>query len=68
MPICTVKTASVHTKLIEDMYRKVDIKDFPKELVVFDEEKNAVLVTGLFEQMYIAYEKTVMLSELNDTF
>lgn len=64
VPICTVRTAIPHASLIEDIYRKAEIKEFPRERVVISEERNAVTVRGLFDDMYKAYSKTAMLSEI----
>ncbi len=61
-PVCTVKTAIPHTKLIKQLYEQVPIKDFPRELVTFDEEQRRVWVKGLYEKMYNAYATETLLS------
>jgi len=65
-PVCTVKTATPHARLIEEMYKSVRIDDFPKNDVVVLEEKNSVCVPGLFERMYKAYENSAMLSDIEN--
>ena len=62
-PICTVATATAHTKLIERIWREIPVRDFPRETVKFDEAKNRVYVEGLFEWMYQAYENETMLTK-----
>ena len=60
-PICTVETATAHTRLIERLWREVPVREFPRETVKFDEAKNRFYVEGLFERMYRAYENETML-------
>lgn len=60
-PVCTVETATAHTRLIERLWREVPVRDFPRETVKFDEAKNRFYVEGLFERMYRAYETETML-------
>ena len=60
-PICTVKTALAHTRVIKSIYEKIEIKDFPGDLVAFDEKSRRVYVRGLYEKMYEAYENESML-------
>jgi len=63
VPICTVRTAIPHARLIEEIYKNTPITAFPKESIKISEEKNSVCVPGLFERMYKAYEKSTMLSD-----
>ena len=65
-PICTVKTAIPHTKLIKQLHEQVQIKDFPRELVAFDEKDRRVYVHGLYEMMYQAYDDMALLSYNDD--
>ncbi len=61
VPICTVKTAFPHTKLIERLYRDFEVHDFPKDLIRFSEEDNRVYVEGLYKELYDAYGEEDML-------
>ena len=61
VPVCTVATATAHTKVIEQIWRECPVREFPPETVKFDEEKNRVFVEGLFSEMYRAYENEDML-------
>lgn len=61
-PVCTVKTALPHIKLIHDIYRNIPIADFAESEKVRTEEK--VYVPGLKEKLIEAYEKECMLSEV----
>ena len=61
-PICTVKTAMPHTKLIGELYKQVKTTDFPAELVAFNEKDRRVYVKGLYEKMYQAYADEALLS------
>jgi len=60
-PVCTVVTASAHTRLINELYKNVEIVNFPGEMITRDEEN--VTVTGLYEKLYKAYQEEAMLSE-----
>jgi predicted dehydrogenase len=60
-PICTVKTALPHTRVIKSIFEKIATKDFPREVIAFDEKRNRVYVKGLYEKMYQAYENESML-------
>ena len=64
-PICTVRTAMPHTRLIERMYGECPIRDFPAERIRETENGGGVYVDGLFRQMYDAYERGLLLSELD---
>lgn len=65
VPICTVKTAAPHTRLVKRIYEKVPVCNFPEELIVFDENEKRVWVKGLYEKMYEAYEREEMLTYPN---
>lgn len=60
-PVCTVKTALPHTRVIKSVFKRIEIKSFPGELVTFDEAARRVYVRGLYEKMYEAYENESML-------
>lgn len=62
-PICTVKTAIAHVKLIEDIYNTTPIHDFNKGCIHVDPEKDAVYVQGLFEAFWDAYQKEELFTE-----
>ena len=62
-PICTVETAMPHTALIEQLYQEVPIREFPKTATHLNPETDSVEVDGLFEALYVAYEKEFLLSE-----
>ena len=62
-PVCTVKTAIAHVKLIEDIYNTTPIRDFNKGCVHVDPEKDAVYVQGLFEAFWDAYQKEELFTE-----
>lgn len=61
-PVCTVKTAFSHIKLIGDVYRTVPVKDIAECEKVRDEDR--IYVSGLQEKMMKAFEKTCLLSEV----
>lgn len=62
VPICTVKTAIPHTKLINRLYEEFEVSNFPEDIVCFSEEEKRVFVNGLYEKMYEAYDKGEMLN------
>ena len=61
-PVCTVKTARPHVKMIGDIYSKIPVQNFPEEEKIYLEEK--LYVRGLQDKMLEAYDKECMLSEL----
>lgn len=61
-PVCTVKTALSHVKLISDVYRNISISDFAESEKICTEEK--IYVPGLGEKLLAAYEKECLLSEV----
>ena len=63
-PVCTVKTALPHVRVIEALYKSCPILNFPKETIYLDEKHNRLSVAGLFDQIYRAYENETSLSEL----
>ena len=64
-PIGTVKTAIPHVDLIERIYKTTPICNFKKEHIHINEEKDAVYVQGLLEQIRNSYENEIMFSETN---
>lgn len=62
-PICTVETAMPHTELIGRLHREIPIRTFDSSRVHLNPDTDAVVVDGLFEAMYEAYEKEALLSE-----
>ena len=62
-PPCTAKTALSHTRLIEDLYLHVPIQDFPAARKVL--KGDTICVEGLYDQLCSAYDKMVLLSELD---
>lgn len=63
VPICTVKTAIAHVRLIEGIYKTTPIRDFNKEHIYLDSKNDAVYVQGLFEQFYDAYKNEALFTE-----
>ncbi len=63
-PVCTVKTAVCHTKLIEGLYRNVPIVNFPAALIQEKEDDDRPYVYGLDELLNTAYAQGKLLSEL----
>lgn len=61
-PVCTVKTALPHIKLIHDIYRNIPISDFADSEKICTEEK--IYVPGLGEKLLAAYENECLLSEV----
>lgn len=61
-PVCTVKTALPHIKLIHDVYRNIPISDFADSEKICTEEK--IYVPGLGEKLLAAYENECLLSEV----
>jgi len=63
-PVCTVKTAAAHTALIEDIHKTASYRTFDKESIVLTESGDRLYVKGLFDDLYSAYEKGLLFSEL----
>ena len=59
--MCTVVTAAAHTRFINEIYKNVEIVNFPGEMVTDDGEN--VVVPGLYEKLYKAYQEEALLSE-----
>lgn len=60
-PVCTVKTARSHVKLIGDIYKTIPVVDVADDAKVCEEER--IYVPGLLEKLVKAFEKTCLLSE-----
>jgi predicted dehydrogenase len=61
-PICTVKTALSHVKVIADVYRTIPITEFAENEKVYTEER--VYVAGLQEKLTEAFDRMCLPSEL----
>ena len=61
---CDVTTATSHNIVINSLYENVEIKDFPKDIVIQDIEKERTYVEGLFSILKKSYEEEKFLSEL----
>ncbi len=64
VPVCTVKTAMAQTALIEDLHKTTEYRTFDKESIALTESGDRLYVKGLFDKLYQAYEKELLLSEL----
>ena len=67
-PLCTVETAFMHVKLIEDMYKTTPIRNFSRDHVYIDDEKDAIYVRGLFQHFVDAYKKEELFSKNSSEF
>lgn len=61
-PVCTVKTALPHVKMIGDIYKNIPVVNFPEEDIVRLDDY--LFVQGLRGKIKDAYFKECMLSEL----
>lgn len=61
-PVCTVKTALSHVKLIGEVYRTISVKEFAESEKVRAEDR--IYIPGLKEKLLEAFEKTCLLSEV----
>lgn len=61
VPVCTAETAVCHTRLIGEIFKNVNIIDFPERTKVLLD--NRIYVDGLYEALRKAYESESMLSE-----
>ena len=61
-PVCTVKTALPHVKMIGDIHKNIPIADFSEDEKIYEEDR--VYVAGLREKMLEAYDKECMLSQV----
>lgn len=60
-PVCTAKTALSHTRLTEDLYKHVPVRDFPADRKKLSGDM--VYVEGLYEQLSRGYDEMLLLSE-----
>ena len=63
-PICTVETAMEHTKLIEQIHQTAKYRPFDSASITLNDAADGLLVKGLFDKMYLAYDQEKLLSEL----
>ena len=61
-PVCTVKTALSHVKLIGEVYRTIPVAEFAENEKVREEDR--IYVPGLKEKLVEAFERTCLLSEV----
>lgn len=61
-PVCTVKTALAHIKVIADIYHMIPVVDFAENEKVYEEDR--VYVSGLREKLLEAFDRACLLSEL----
>jgi predicted dehydrogenase len=61
-PVCTVKTATPHTRLIERIHATLPIRNVDDTRIRNNEETNGVYVEGLFEELYRAYAADELLN------
>ncbi len=61
-PICTAKTAKMHTKLVEFIAENFDIKPFTPDRIMLDESENRLYVPGLYEELKKAYDNFELFS------
>lgn len=61
---CVAETAMPHNIIINSLYEQCEVKDFPFELVVNDENDKRTFVNGLDDLLINAFEQGKMLSEL----
>ena len=60
VPVCTAETALPHVQLIESLYRSARIKNFDGQYIQVNPQTDSVYVEGLFETLYGAYEKEML--------
>lgn len=63
IPVCTVKTATPHTRLVELLQCGLSVVNVPKKKIRVNEQTDGLYAEGLFEAMYEAYERGALLSE-----
>ena len=61
-PVCTVKTALSHVKLIGEVYHTIPVAEFAENEKVQDEER--IYVPGLREKLIEAFNRACLLSEV----
>ena len=60
IPVCTVKTARSHVKLIGDVYHTIPVTEFAEKVC----EEDRIYVPGLKEKLKDAFDKGCLLSEV----
>ena len=63
-PVCTVKTAMAHTKLIEKLHQTVTYRAFSKERIETNAAGDGLTVKNLYSELERAYQEEKLLSEL----
>ncbi len=64
-PICTVTTATPHTRIIERIWKEIPIVSFPSCFIREKEGFDGVYVEGLFDTMVKAYSECKLFPEVN---
>lgn len=62
--VCTVETTIAHTLTINKLYECAGIVDFPPNMVGMNKENNRVVVGGLYELLFKAYDRGCLLSDM----
>lgn len=63
-PVCTVKTAMAHTRLIEKLHQTTHYRAFPAERIKLNDKGDGLAVDGLYHALERAYQEEKLLSEL----
>ena len=63
-PICTVKTAMAHTRLIEKLHQTTKYRAFSAERIKPNAQGDGLAVDGLYNELERAYKEEKLLSEL----
>ena len=59
-PVCTVKTALSHVRLIQDVYHRIPVTELTEKI----REEDRIYVPGLKDRLMVAFEKSCLLSEV----
>ncbi len=65
--VCMAHTASAHTLTVDSLYTNGEIIDFPEQITKTIDEKQ-IVVDGLYETMYKAYENGKLLSDFGVSY
>lgn len=63
-PVCTVKTAMAHTRLIEKLHQAAEYRAFPAARIKPNVANDGLAVEGLYAELERAYQEEKLLSEL----
>ncbi|MBQ9086699.1 MAG: Gfo/Idh/MocA family oxidoreductase [Clostridia bacterium] len=66
-PICTVRTATPHTEVIQQIWKELPIVTVPAEMIQENPTLDGIYVEGLFESMLEAYTDRKLLSQVDST-